>query len=397
MAEGLPAHGEAAPGDHLQTGYNLWLVGHQLEHGRAPWRDPYSFQPQVEPRWNLAGWPFGYVYWPLERLLGTVLAWNAFVLVGFLGAGGLAALWLRELGLRRGAALAGGLAFALAPYLQAQWSAGHLLAWSALLLPLSLFAVERARRGSRWWLVLAGAALCSIPLSGQLHLSLAVIPFFCGLRARPAPVGGRCSVLPAMLAGLVAYVLAVRDTTGASGRQFSQVEHYSADASRFLSRNTDELEKVVYLGWTIVVLAARRAGLVLPRAPVRARRRPRARSARSRSCSLSARTCPGTTPLWRAPARPAPHARSRAADAGRLPGAGGAARDRRVAHALARNGGHRRRAAPRRAPARHVPRDRGRREQRRLRCPARRAGGPVLELPVFRSGSQDASTSTSTT
>ena len=255
MAEGLPAYGEAAPGDHLQTAYNLWLVGHQLEQGRAPWRDPYSFQPQVEPRWNLPGWPFGYVYWPLERLLGTVLAWNAFVLVGFLGAGGLAALWLRELGLRRGAALAAGLAFGLAPYLQAQWSAGHLLAWSALLLPLSLFAVERARRGSHWWLVLAGAALCSIPLSGQLHLSLAVIPFFCGyalVRLRWAALLGA----PAILAGLVAYVLAVRDTTGASGRQFSQVEHYSAGASAFFSRNTDELEKVVYLGWTIVVLAA---------------------------------------------------------------------------------------------------------------------------------------------
>ena len=67
MAEGKPGSGEAAPGDHLQTGYNLWLVGHQLEHGRAPWRDPYSFQPEVKPRWNLAGWPFGYVYWPLGR------------------------------------------------------------------------------------------------------------------------------------------------------------------------------------------------------------------------------------------------------------------------------------------------------------------------------------------
>jgi hypothetical protein len=260
MAEGLPGNAEAAPGDHLQTGYNLWLVGHQLEHGQAPWRDPYSFQPEVETRWNLAGWPFGYAYWPLQRALGAVLAWNAFVLLGFLGAGGFAALWLRQLGLRRGAALAGGLAYALAPYLQTQWSAGHLLAWSAMLLPLSLFAVERARRSSLWWLVLAGAALASIPLSGQLHLSLAAIPFCCGyalVRLRWAALLG----VPAIAAGLVAYVLAVRDTTGASGRQFRQVERYSADASAFFSRNTDDLERVVYLGWTVVVLAL--AGLVL--------------------------------------------------------------------------------------------------------------------------------------
>ncbi len=247
----------------------------------------------VEPRWNLAGWPFGYVYWPLERALGTVLAWNAFVLLGFLGAGGLAALWLGELGLRRGAALTGGLAFALAPYLQTQWSAGHLLAWSALLLPLSLYALERARRGSLWWLALAGAALASIPLSGQLHLSLAAITFFCGyalVRLRWAALLGA----PAIAAGLVAYVLAVRDTTGASGRQFRQVEHYSAECLRLL----------------LAEHGRPRAGR-LPRVD---RRRPRARRARrssssaadsaspsssawalsSRSSSRSGRTCPGT-------------------------------------------------------------------------------------------------------
>src|SRR3954462_6746336 len=30
MAGGAPGHGEAAPGDHLQTGYHLWLPGDQL-------------------------------------------------------------------------------------------------------------------------------------------------------------------------------------------------------------------------------------------------------------------------------------------------------------------------------------------------------------------------------
>jgi hypothetical protein len=107
--------------------------------------------------------------------------------------------------------------------------------------------------------VLSGAALASIPLSGQLHLSLAAIPFFCGyalVRLRWASL----LAVPALMAGLVAYVLAVRDTTGASGRRFRQVEFYSAHASDFFSRSTDELEKVVYLGWTVVALAL--AGLV---------------------------------------------------------------------------------------------------------------------------------------
>ena len=63
--------------------------------------DPYSFQPEVEPRPNFAGWPFGVVFGPLHALLGTVAAWNAFVLLGYLGAGGLTFLWLRSLGLGR--------------------------------------------------------------------------------------------------------------------------------------------------------------------------------------------------------------------------------------------------------------------------------------------------------
>ena len=259
MAEGKPGYGEAAPGDHLQTGYNLWLVGHQLEHGRAPWRDPYSFQPEVEPRWNFAGWPFGYVYWPLQAVLGTVLAWNVFVLLGFLGAGGFTALWLRQVGTPRGASLVGGLAFAMAPYLQAQWSAGHLLAWISMLLPLSLYALERARRGSAWWLALAGGALVSIPLSGQLHLALGAIPFFAAYALVRLPWAALLAV-PALGAGLLADALAVSGTTGASGRQFRQVEHYSATVPDFLSRDTHALEGIVYIGWTVAVLAV--AGLV---------------------------------------------------------------------------------------------------------------------------------------
>src|SRR5262249_56144514 len=108
-----------------------------------------------EPRWNFAGWPFGYVYWPLHAVLGTVLAWNVFVLLGFLGAGSFTALWLREVGTPIGASLVGGLAFAMAPYLQAQWSAGHLLAWIAMLLPLSLYALEKAPQASGSSLALA--------------------------------------------------------------------------------------------------------------------------------------------------------------------------------------------------------------------------------------------------
>jgi len=264
MAEGRSGQGAAAPGDHLQTGYQLWLVGHQLEHGRAPWRDPYSFQPLVEPRVNFPGWPFGLPYWPLHRALGTVAAWNVFVLLAFLGAGAFCALWLRELRVRRGAALAGGLAFCLAPYLAGQASAGHLLAWVSILLPLALFAWERGLRHSPVWLGVAGAALVSIPLSGQVHLALAAIPFFLLYtlargRALAAAAGAAAA---AVGAALVVYAVAIRDTTGAGGRSFAQVERYSAEAADFVSRDVRHgIESFVFLGWATPLLAL--AGLAL--------------------------------------------------------------------------------------------------------------------------------------
>src|SRR5206468_11759083 len=64
-------------------------------------------------------------YWPLAAALGTVLAWNVFTLLVYVAAGGLACWWLRALGVGRGAALAGGLAFAIAPY-RVEQSVGHL-------------------------------------------------------------------------------------------------------------------------------------------------------------------------------------------------------------------------------------------------------------------------------
>ena len=241
-------------------------MGHQIEGGRPPWRDPYSFQPLVEPRANFAGWPFGVVYWPLHRALGTVWAWNAFVLLGFLGAGSFAALWLRELRVRRGAALAGGLAFALAPYLAAQAAAGHLLAWISMLLALALFAWERGLRHSSWWFVLSAAALTSIPLSGQVHLALGAIPFFLAYavvrgRAVTAAIG---ATLLAIGAGLLVYVAAVRDTVGSGGRSFAQVERYSPGADAFVSRDVPgEIERFVFLGWATPLLALAGLGLLL--------------------------------------------------------------------------------------------------------------------------------------
>jgi hypothetical protein len=249
-----PAAG-VAPGDHLQSAYNLWLPGHQLARGRAPWRDPYSFQPEADERTNFAGWPFAVVFGPLEALLGTVAGWNAFVLLTYVGAGGLTALWLRALGLPLAAALAGGLAFALAPYRSLQTAGGHLLGPVSMLVPLALWGVERRLV----WLT--ALALASIPLSGQVHLALGAVPFvvlYAATRRRPRM--GIVAGAAAVLAGLVVYVFGIRGTVGAGGRSYAQVDRYSSEPADFLARHARHgFETFVFIGWLLPVLAV--AGL----------------------------------------------------------------------------------------------------------------------------------------
>ena len=71
LARPAPGYGEAAAGDHLQLGWAFWLPGHQLEHGAAPWADPYSFRPEASASPNLQGWLLGIPFWPLRALFGT--------------------------------------------------------------------------------------------------------------------------------------------------------------------------------------------------------------------------------------------------------------------------------------------------------------------------------------
>jgi hypothetical protein len=267
LSGGAPARGEASPGDHLQTLYHLWLVGHQLEDGHAPWHDPYTFRPEAKPQPNYSGWPFGVVFWPLGAAFGLVGGWNVLQILLFALAGLFACAWLRELGLPRGPALAGGLVFAIAPY-RVQQSVGHLLGPISILLPLCLFALERARRGSAWWLALSGAALASIPFSGQVHLALGAIPFvaayaICRTRDRRLLTGVGAGAVAAIGAGLLVRETLIEGSTQSGGRSLDEISRYSARLGDFLSRNVDDgrSEQFVFLGWVTPVMAL--AGLSL--------------------------------------------------------------------------------------------------------------------------------------
>jgi hypothetical protein len=273
LSGGAPAHGEASPGDHLQTLYHYWLVGHQLEHGRVPWRDPYSFRPEAGAQANYPGWPYGFLFWPLSAVFGMVGGWNALQLLLYVLAGLAACAWLRELGLPRGPALVGGLAFAIAPYRVAQ-SVGHLLGPISVLLPVCLWAVERSRRGNAWWLALAAAALASIPLSGQVHLALGAIPFFllyAFVRLRGSDGGVHlhrfgaavAAAAVAVGAGILVRQTVIKGSTQAGGRSLDEVSTYSASWGDFVARQVDHArsEQFVLLGWVTPLLAL--AGLAL--------------------------------------------------------------------------------------------------------------------------------------
>ncbi len=195
------------------------------------------------------------VWWPLDVVLSTVAAWNAFVLLGYAAAGLAAWLWLRSLSLGNGAALVGGFAFALAPYRVTQEAMGHLLAWVASLLAVALWGIERRRP----WL--AAAALASIPLSGQVHLALGAIPFALVYALARGRRVDALAVLPAVGAGIVVWAVAIRDSVGES-RSFAQVERYSAQLADLVSREPrHELESFVLLGWATPLAAV--AGLAL--------------------------------------------------------------------------------------------------------------------------------------
>jgi hypothetical protein len=266
----IDGHGEPGAGDHQQTLYRLWLVGHQLERGAAPWIDPYSFQPVVEPQTVLGGWPFGPVFWPLEAMFGPVLAWNLLLLGTVVAAGLFTYAWLATLDVQPWAAIVGGLAFAIAPY-RLEQSGGHLLGWIAFLLPLALLAVERSRaaptrRGRDSWGSLAALALVSIPLSGQLHLALGVVPLvlaYAAVRYRPGTAAWcLAGALAAVGVGALVRFTLIAGSVEAGGRSLAEVEEFQAEWSDLLSRGQlGGSEDFVFLGWLTPALAI--AGLVL--------------------------------------------------------------------------------------------------------------------------------------
>ncbi len=166
--------------------------------------------------------------------------------------------------------------FAIAPYRLAQ-SAGHILGWIALFIPVALWAFERSRRASspmraHAWGLLSAVALVSIPLSGQVHLALGVVPFvlvYAAIRFRPLPFAWTLVGVGASTAvGLLIKDSLIDDSAASQGRTLAQVEMFQASWLDLFDRFGDPAkEQFVYVGWLTLVLGV--AGVI-----VLARRRP---------------------------------------------------------------------------------------------------------------------------
>jgi hypothetical protein len=264
MANDRLGAGEPPAGDHLQSVYRFWLVGHQLEHSGAPWKDPYSFQPLVEPQTVRGAWPFGFLFWPLDASFGPVVAWNLLLIGTIVAAGLLTYGWLRCLDLGHLPAALGGLAFAIAPY-RLEQSSGHLLGWVALFLPLALLAIELARLAptparAHAWGGLAALSLVSIALAGQLHLALGAVPLMLAYAAvrfeRLSFAWAVAGALAAVGVGLLIRYTLIAGSPEDSGRSLDEVRRYSAEWTDFVNRgHSPRSEEFVYLGWLLPLLA----------------------------------------------------------------------------------------------------------------------------------------------
>jgi hypothetical protein len=237
----------------------------------VPWLDPFQFRPESAPTVNPAVWPYGLVFWPLYHIFGIVLGWNLFVLFTFVAAGLTMLAWLRELDLSWGPALVGGLVFEIAPY-RALQSHGHLLGPITVLLPLSLWALERGRRGNPLWLLLSAVAIASIPLSGQVHLAIGAIPLYLGYALVRLPavtrrlalylVGVTAGVLLSVAAGLLIQHTVIDGSIGQRGRPLAALGQYSAQWLDFVARDPRHgPESYVFLGWLTPLVAI--AGLIV--------------------------------------------------------------------------------------------------------------------------------------
>jgi hypothetical protein len=154
--------------------------------------------------------------------------------------------------------------FEISPY-RALQSHGHLLGPITVLLPLSLWALERGRKGNPLWLALSAASIASIPLSGQVHLAIGAIPLYGAyalvrlpaVTRRAVYLGGvAAGIVLAVLAGLVIQRAVIEGSLASAGQPLAELGRYSAEWLDFIARDPRHgSESYVFLGWLTPLVA----------------------------------------------------------------------------------------------------------------------------------------------
>ncbi len=169
----------ATVGDHVQLTYYLWLWWDAITTwSHLPWLDAYQFAGTGHLTHQPFGWPLVLVSLPVHAVFGPVAAFNAVFYSAFIAAAGSTYAWVRKVGVPVAGAAVAGIVFAFAPFRLAQrWHINSLLAF---LLPLTLYFIECALRGSDKRSRLAGwaaaASLISLAASGEMHLVTYFVP-----------------------------------------------------------------------------------------------------------------------------------------------------------------------------------------------------------------------------
>lgn len=267
-----------APGDHLQMSYYLWLWEHSLTTlDHLPWFDPFQFAAGGHASAQPFGWPLVVVSLPVGLLAGPVAAYNALVLVAFVGSAGATYALARRLGTSPAAAAVAGFAFAFAPFRLVQATA-HVNALLAPLFPLLVYCAERALRDddprafrrAAWATV---AVQVSIMASGELHLAVfatALLAVYVALRAPGAPAGRlRHLAVPgvalvagtAVVAGLM-FAFVLEPSVAGGGRTLEEAAGFAPRLGDVVSRDVrwTQFERYAYPGLVIAGLAL--AGVV---------------------------------------------------------------------------------------------------------------------------------------
>lgn len=181
ISRALPSHWEADVVHHL---WLQWWFAQALATGRPLFHsDVIHFPQQVDLQLADLNLALNAVFYALERVVGTLLAWNTLLLASCLLSGGAAwALATRCCG-RGDAGWLAGLLFAASAY----WRACALNAWLYLVqlwvLPLGLLAARRALRTRRTH----DAALAGLVTGTAFHVTPYYFIFLVGLLAVLAP------------------------------------------------------------------------------------------------------------------------------------------------------------------------------------------------------------------